>query len=188
MFSDAAALDVGREGHRRAVRARRLLGVDEDERLGAALRRAGAKVTQNGAGVYHFEVEQASDTFVGGEGSVAVAFDKNTGKELWRALSAPESGYCPPSIIEAGGQRISVGGRLAWVASCMPRNRLSGMFTVRQRDAHSWVEAWMGDKYGWMTFDPTPPSGVGRRGDRGARRSHAGLGAEPAERCAGPCR
>ncbi len=42
---------------------------------------------------------------VGGEGSVAVAFDKDTGQELWRALSAPEPGYCPPSIIEAGGVR-----------------------------------------------------------------------------------
>jgi outer membrane protein assembly factor BamB len=42
---------------------------------------------------------------VGGEGSVAVAFDKDTGKELWRALSASEPGYCPPTIIEAGGKR-----------------------------------------------------------------------------------
>jgi transglutaminase-like putative cysteine protease len=47
-------------------------------------------------------------------------------------------------------------------------NGLSGMFTVRQRDAHSWVEAWMGDNYGWMTFDPTPSAGVARRGDRSA--------------------
>lgn len=35
---------------------------------------------------------------VGGEGSVVVAFDKNTGRELWRALSAKEPGYCPPSF------------------------------------------------------------------------------------------
>lgn len=43
---------------------------------------------------------------VGGKGSVLVAFDKLTGKELWKALSAPEeAGYCPPSIIEAGGVR-----------------------------------------------------------------------------------
>lgn len=42
---------------------------------------------------------------VGGDGSVAVAFDKNTGKELWRALSAKDAGYCPPTIIEAGGKR-----------------------------------------------------------------------------------
>jgi outer membrane protein assembly factor BamB len=42
---------------------------------------------------------------VGGEGSVAVAFDKDTGKELWRALSAREPGYCPPTLINAGGAR-----------------------------------------------------------------------------------
>jgi len=42
---------------------------------------------------------------VGGQGSVAVAFDKDTGKELWKVLSGPDAGYCPPSIIEAGGQR-----------------------------------------------------------------------------------
>ncbi|MFN5755886.1 MAG: PQQ-binding-like beta-propeller repeat protein [Planctomycetia bacterium] len=42
---------------------------------------------------------------VGGEGSVAVAFDKDTGKELWRAVSASEQGYCPPTLIEAAGVR-----------------------------------------------------------------------------------
>lgn len=42
---------------------------------------------------------------VGGEGSVAVAFDKDTGKELWRALSDSEPGYAPPTIIELGGKR-----------------------------------------------------------------------------------
>jgi outer membrane protein assembly factor BamB len=44
---------------------------------------------------------------VGGEGSVAVAFDKETGKELWRALSAPQQGqgYCPPTMIEHNGRQ-----------------------------------------------------------------------------------
>jgi outer membrane protein assembly factor BamB len=42
---------------------------------------------------------------VGGEGSIAVAFHKDTGKELWRSLAAREPGYCPPSIIDAGGRR-----------------------------------------------------------------------------------
>jgi len=42
---------------------------------------------------------------VGGPGSVAVAFDKETGQEIWRALSASEPGYCPPTLIEAGGAR-----------------------------------------------------------------------------------
>jgi outer membrane protein assembly factor BamB len=42
---------------------------------------------------------------VGGEGSVVVSFDKQTGRERWRALSASEQGYCPPTIIESGGER-----------------------------------------------------------------------------------
>jgi outer membrane protein assembly factor BamB len=42
---------------------------------------------------------------VGGEGSLAVAFDKDTGKEIWRSLTAPEQGYSPPTLIEAGGTR-----------------------------------------------------------------------------------
>jgi outer membrane protein assembly factor BamB len=41
----------------------------------------------------------------GGNGSVAVAFDKDTGKEMWRALSAQEPGYAPPMIYEFAGKR-----------------------------------------------------------------------------------
>lgn len=35
----------------------------------------------------------------------AVALDKLSGKEMWRAGKAPEQGYVPPSIIEAAGVR-----------------------------------------------------------------------------------
>lgn len=42
---------------------------------------------------------------VGGKGSVAVAFDKDTGKELWKNLSAGDSGYCPPVIYDVAGVR-----------------------------------------------------------------------------------
>ncbi len=44
---------------------------------------------------------------VGGKGSVAVAFDKNTGKEIWKALDQGEDGpgYSPPTIIESAGIR-----------------------------------------------------------------------------------
>lgn len=41
----------------------------------------------------------------GGEGSVAAAYDKDTGKELWRALTAKEPGYAPPMIHEFAGKR-----------------------------------------------------------------------------------
>jgi transglutaminase-like putative cysteine protease len=36
-------------------------------------------------------------------------------------------------------------------------NRYGDYYAVRQGDAHSWVEAWLGDTEGWVTFDPTPP-------------------------------
>lgn len=44
----------------------------------------------------------------GGDGCVGIAFDKTTGKEKWRALSAKEPGYCPPKIIEHGGKRMLI--------------------------------------------------------------------------------
>ena len=37
-------------------------------------------------------------------------------------------------------------------------NALGDFYAVRQADAHSWVEVWF-DDLGWVTFDPTPPSG-----------------------------
>lgn len=43
-------------------------------------------------------------TMVGGPGQGVVAFDKKTGEVRWKALDT-SAGYCPPSIIEAGGVR-----------------------------------------------------------------------------------
>jgi outer membrane protein assembly factor BamB len=42
---------------------------------------------------------------VGGEGHTVVAFDRETGAEVWRALNVREPAYAPLSIIEAGGRR-----------------------------------------------------------------------------------
>jgi outer membrane protein assembly factor BamB len=41
----------------------------------------------------------------GGEGSHVVAFDKDTGRELWKSGTQAQIGYSPPTIIEAGGKR-----------------------------------------------------------------------------------
>jgi outer membrane protein assembly factor BamB len=42
---------------------------------------------------------------VGSKDGVALALDKNTGRERWRALPAEAPGYCPPSLIEHDGKR-----------------------------------------------------------------------------------
>ena len=38
-------------------------------------------------------------------------------------------------------------------------NEAAGAYTVRQSDAHSWVEVYFPDSQAWVTFDPTPPAG-----------------------------
>lgn len=44
---------------------------------------------------------------VGGENALVVAFDKDTGKEAWKAMTTPEPpagpGYSPPTVVTAGG-------------------------------------------------------------------------------------
>lgn len=40
---------------------------------------------------------------VGGADALAVAFDKDTGAEKWKALSARETGYSPPTLVRGGG-------------------------------------------------------------------------------------
>ncbi|NOX99425.1 MAG: PQQ-binding-like beta-propeller repeat protein, partial [Verrucomicrobia bacterium] len=75
---------------------------------------------------------------VGGEGSVTVAFDKLTGTEVWRALSAKEPGYCPPTMIEHKGIRQLViwhpesinglnpeNGKLLWSVPLVPNYGMS---------------------------------------------------------------
>jgi outer membrane protein assembly factor BamB len=85
---------------------------------------------------------------VGGEGTVVVAFDKDTGKELWRALSAPQTGYSSPTFIEAGGTRQLViwhtksingldpeTGKVYWSVPLEPFSGMS-IATPRQHGAH----------------------------------------------------
>src|SRR5689334_3359293 len=38
-------------------------------------------------------------------------------------------------------------------------NDAAGAYTVRQQDAHSWVEVYFPETRSWVTFDPTPPAG-----------------------------
>ncbi|HLH53244.1 MAG TPA: PQQ-binding-like beta-propeller repeat protein [Verrucomicrobiae bacterium] len=42
---------------------------------------------------------------VGGAGTTLVAFDRNSGKELWRSLTTEEPGYSSPILCKAGGKK-----------------------------------------------------------------------------------
>lgn len=58
----------------------------------------------------------------GGDGSHCVAFDVDTGQEVWRTLTSPDLGYSPPTIIEAGGQRQLILCRVDAVTSVDPQS------------------------------------------------------------------
>ena len=75
---------------------------------------------------------------VGGEGHLAVAFDKLTGKEVWKTLGGKDSGYCPPSMIRVGDSSVLLlrcpkaihalnpsTGEPLWLYSHEPRHGLS---------------------------------------------------------------
>ena len=72
---------------------------------------------------------------VGGEGSLVVAFDRKTGEERWRSLTARHCGYCPPQIIEHAGVKQLITwhpegvsghnpdtGQVYWTAPLKPTN------------------------------------------------------------------
>ena len=61
-------------------------------------------------------------TLAGGKGSHVVAFDKNTGDEVWKAQSAPETGYSPPTIFKFGETRILLLLKPNAVAAINPAN------------------------------------------------------------------
>ncbi|WP_235934810.1 PQQ-binding-like beta-propeller repeat protein [Candidatus Laterigemmans baculatus] len=59
---------------------------------------------------------------VGGDGQTVVSFDKQSGRELWKSLSASAVGYCPPAVIEAGGTRQLIVWHADALASLNPRD------------------------------------------------------------------
>jgi outer membrane protein assembly factor BamB len=42
---------------------------------------------------------------VGGKGSLAVAFDRHTGKEIWKSIDEKDAGYAPPTMIDVNGNK-----------------------------------------------------------------------------------
>lgn len=62
-------------------------------------------------------------TLVGGSnGALVVAFDKETGKEIWRALEDPTIGYAPPVIYEFSGRRQLIVWHPAAISSLDPES------------------------------------------------------------------
>jgi len=114
---------------------------------------------------------------VGGEGSVAVALDKDTGRELWSSLSAPEPGYCPPIIVDAGRRRQLIiwhataingldpeSGKVYWSVPLKPNYGMS-IATPRKSGNHLFASG-IGHQAALLTLDSDQPRAeVAWRGD-----------------------
>jgi transglutaminase-like putative cysteine protease len=76
-------------------------------------------------------------------------------------LFTRKSGYCEHYATAMAVMLRSVGipARLVTGFLATEWNQFGGYFTVRQRDAHAWVEVYF-PQSGWTTFDPTPPTGA----------------------------
>ncbi len=106
---------------------------------------------------------------VGGKGSVVVAFEKDTGKEIWKALDAPHAGYSPPTMITAGGKRQLLvwhpealnglnpeTGEVYWTEPFAPQYEMSVSAPVKHGD-YLYVSG-IGDVGGVWKLDRTKPA------------------------------
>ncbi len=80
--------------------------------------------------------------------------------ELRNFLLSTKTGYCQhfagsmALMLRMNGipARVAVGVNVS-TGSYDPASK---SYVVTDRDAHSWVEVYFGDEYGWLAFDPTP--------------------------------
>jgi outer membrane protein assembly factor BamB len=124
---------------------------------------------------------------VGGTGSVAVAFNKDSGKEIWRALSAKEPGYCPPMIYTVGGTRQLIiwhpesinsldpeTGKLYWSQPFAVRSALS-IPTPRLQDDLLFVTSFYNSSIMLRLDREKPAASIVWRGKSNSERNTEGL-------------
>jgi outer membrane protein assembly factor BamB len=115
---------------------------------------------------------------VGGQDSAVVAFDKDTGKEIWKALNVKDIGYCSPTIIEAAGARqlliwhsealVSLdpeSGKTFWSEALKPNYGMSIM-TPRKSGDYLYVGAIFNKGFLLKLAKDKPAAEVVWRGDR----------------------
>ena len=90
--------------------------------------------------------------------SLRLRGNPNSKDPLAMFLFETRSGHCEyfASAMAIMLRQLGIPARLVNGFQIGQYNRLGNSWTVRQYDAHSWVEAYF-PPYGWIEFDPTPP-------------------------------
>jgi transglutaminase-like putative cysteine protease len=81
---------------------------------------------------------------------------------LEKFLFQTRRGYCEyfASALAVLCQSVGIPARYVTGFHGGQYNDVGGFYSVRDSDAHSWVEVWLPDS-GWRLFDPTPPDATG---------------------------
>jgi protein-glutamine gamma-glutamyltransferase len=90
--------------------------------------------------------------------SLRLRGNPNSNDPLAMFLFETRSGHCEyfASAMAIMLRQLGIPARLVNGFQIGEYNRIGDNWTVRQYDAHSWVEAYF-PPYGWIEFDPTPP-------------------------------
>ena len=91
----------------------------------------------------------------------SLSFERPPGKDpVMDFLTRNRQGHCEyfASAMALLARAAGVPARVISGYLVHERNGLGGYHVVRERNAHSWVEAWVGNR--WQTFDPTPASAL----------------------------
>lgn len=86
----------------------------------------------------------------------------NPERHLTEFLTVRREGHCEyfATAMTLMLRKLGIPARLVTGYYTDEWNASGGYFLLRRQHAHSWVEAWL-DPHGWVTFEPSPASGVG---------------------------
>jgi len=87
---------------------------------------------------------------------------RNPDRHLTEFLTERREGHCEyfATAMALMLRSLNIPARLVTGYYTDDWNESGGYFIVRRQHAHSWVEAWI-EPHGWVTFDPSPTSGIG---------------------------
>jgi hypothetical protein len=141
------------------IRSRYLqLPDDADPRIGALA----AQITR-GAETQH-EAARRIEAWLHGSLSYSLSLKRSTsGDPLADFLFEVKAGHCEyfATAMAVMLRTQGIPTRLVNGFQTGEYNSVDDSYTVRQSDAHSWVEVWY-PQHGWVTFDPTPAAGLNR--------------------------
>ncbi len=90
----------------------------------------------------------------------SLSFERPANDPILDFLLVNKQGHCEyfASAMTLLARAANIPARVAAGYRVAERNPLTGQYIVRQKNAHSWVEAWVSGE--WRTVDPTPASKV----------------------------